>query len=52
MDKKELDELLEKGIIRESINSWTTSIVIISKKDGSRRIYLDFRKVNEVTKRN
>src|SRR6266498_4949398 len=33
--KKELDELLEKGIIRESMSPWATSIVIIGKKDGS-----------------
>src|SRR6266496_1420239 len=50
--KKELDELLEKGIIRESMSPWATSIVIVSKKDGSRRMCLDFRKTNEVTKKN
>ncbi len=33
--KKELDELLERGIIRESMSSWTTSIVIVKKKDRS-----------------
>jgi len=33
--KKELDKLLEKGIIRESMSPWTTSIVIVGKKDGS-----------------
>src|SRR6266540_2860844 len=33
--KKELDELLEKGIIRESMSPWATSIVIVGKKDGS-----------------
>ena len=50
--KKELDELLEKGIIRESMSPWTTPIVIVGKKDGSRRMCLDFRKTNEVTKKN
>jgi len=33
--KKELDELLEKGIIKESISLWATPIVIVGKKDGS-----------------
>ncbi len=33
--KKELDELLEKGIIRESMSPWATPIVIVGKKDGS-----------------
>ncbi len=50
--KKKLDELLEKGIIRKSMSPWATPIVIISKKDGSWRICLDFRKTNEVTKKN
>jgi len=30
-----LDELLEKGIIKESISSWVTPIVIVGKKDKS-----------------
>src|SRR6266545_7081877 len=50
--KKELDELLEKGIIRESMSPWATPIVIVGKKDESRRMCLDFRKTNEVTKKN
>ncbi len=50
--KKELDELLEKGIIRESISPWTILIVIVSKKDGSWWMCLDFRKTNKVIKKN
>ena len=33
--KKELDELFEKGIIRESMSPWTTLIIIVRKKDES-----------------
>jgi len=33
--KKELDELLEKDIIRKSMSPWATLIVIVGKKDGS-----------------
>ncbi len=50
--KKKLEELLEKGIIRESMSSWTTLIVIVSKKNESRRMCLDFRKTNEIIKKN
>ncbi len=50
--KKELDELLEKDIIRKSMSPWATLIVIVGKKDGSWQMCLDFRKTNEVTKKN
>ena len=50
--KKELDELLEKDIIRELMSPWATLIVIVGKKDGSWWMCLDFRKTNEVTKKN
>jgi len=33
--KKELDKLLEKGIIRELMNPWATPIIIVGKKDRS-----------------
>jgi len=33
--KKELDKLLEKGIIRESMSPWAIPIVIVGKKDES-----------------
>ena len=33
--KKELNKLLEKGIIRESMSPWATLIVIVGKKDES-----------------
>ena len=50
--KKELDELLEKDIIRELMSPWATPIVIVGKKDESWRMCLDFRKTNKVTKKN
>ena len=34
------------------MSPWTTLIVIIGKKDGSRQMCLDFRKTNEATKKN
>jgi len=33
--KEELDELLEKSIIRELMSLWATPIVIVGKKDES-----------------
>ena len=48
--KSLLDDLLAKGIIRESCSAWASPIVLVSKKDGSTRLCVDYRKMNAVTK--
>ena len=49
--KKELDMMLEHGIIEESSSEWAQPIVIVPKKDSSEvRLCVDFRKVNQVAK--
>ncbi len=43
-EEQSIHELLEKGIIRESISPWATLIIIVGKKDRSWRMCLDFMK--------
>ena len=47
--KKEIEDMLSLGIIRESNSSFALPIVIAKKKDGSDRICVDYRKLNKLT---
>ena len=50
-DKEALDKMLARGTIRKSTSPWASPIVLVAKKDGSVRVCVDYRKVNEVTKK-
>ena len=47
--KEQLDQLLALGIIEPSSSPWSSSLVIVSKKDGGVRTCVDYRAVNAVT---
>ena len=47
--KVQLDQLLALGIIEPSSSPWSSSLVIVSKKDGGVRTCVDYRAVNAVT---
>ena len=47
--KTQLDQLLALGIIEPSTSPWSSSLVIVSKKDGGVRTCVDYRAVNAVT---
>jgi hypothetical protein len=50
--KKQIDELLEKGYIRPSTSPWVAPVLFVEKKDGTKRMCIDYRALNEVTIKN
>jgi hypothetical protein len=50
--KKQIDGLLEKGYIRPSTSPWAAPVLFVEKKDGTKRMCIDYRDLNEVTVKN
>ena len=49
---KAVGEMLDANVIRRSKSPWSFPVVIVDKKDGSKRFCVDFRKLNQITKPN
>ncbi len=45
-----VDEMLSANIIRRSTSSWSFPVVIVTKRDGTKRFCVDFRKLNSITR--
>jgi hypothetical protein len=50
--KKKIDELLEKGYIRPNTLPCTALVLFVEKKDGTKRMCIDYQTLNEVTIKN
>ena len=50
--KKQLKELSDKGFIRPSASPWGAPVIFVDKKDGTQRMCVDYRSLNEVTIKN
>lgn len=47
--KRQISDMLDKGIIRESTSAWSSPIILVKKKNGELRFCVDYRKLNAVT---
>ena len=48
--KEEIDKMLEAGVIRKNHSSWSAPIVVVPKGDGGKRLCVDFRALNKITR--
>jgi hypothetical protein len=50
--RAQLQELLEKGFVRPSTSPYGAPILFVPKKDGGRRLCIDYSALNKITVRN
>lgn len=48
---KELDRMLELGVVEPSHSAWNSPVLLVPKANGTHRLCLDSRKLNSVSKR-
>jgi hypothetical protein len=50
--KEHIRELVEKGFIRPTSSPWGAPVIFVLKKDGTQRLCVDYRALNEVIVKN
>ena len=47
----QVHQMLDNGIIRHSNSPWASRVILVTKKDGTKRFAVDYRALNDCTKK-
>ena len=50
--KAQLQDLVDKGFIYPSISPWSAPVLFVKKKDGSMRLYINYKELDKRTIKN
>ncbi len=51
IEKEEVQKMLDQGVIEYCQSNWASLVVLVTKKDGTTRFCVDYRKLNDVTRK-
>jgi len=47
--RRQIQDLKAKNLIRDSTSPWSAPVSLVNKKDGSKRMVIDYRRLNAIT---
>ena len=50
--KDQLKDLLDKEVVKPSVSSWGALVLFVKKKDGSLKMYIEYRHLDKVKIKN
>ncbi|XP_072951778.1 uncharacterized protein [Typha angustifolia] len=50
--REQIDDLLSRGLIQPSSSPWGAPVLFVKKKDGTLRLYINYRQLNQLTVKN
>ena len=49
--REQTELMLKQNIIKHSVSGWTSNVVLVRKKDNTLRICMDYRRLNDVSRK-